>query len=78
MLAFTAMLEHHITEVELTAIEHKSRGAVVRLVRYTRELRELLVALHPQITALKPPTLHNLFDGEIDAITVERQAGRGH
>lgn len=72
------MLEHHITEVELTAIEHKSRGAVVRLVRYTRELRDLLVTMQPQITALKPPALHDLFDREIDAITVERQAGRAH
>ena len=72
------MLEHHITEVELTAIEHKSRGSVVRLVRYTRELRELLVSLDPRVIALQPPTLRDVFDREVDAIAMERQAGRAH
>jgi hypothetical protein len=78
VLAFAAMLPHHVTETELTAIEYKSRGAVVRLVRYTRELRELLVALEPQVTALEPPNLHDVFDREIAAITVEQGLGKSH
>ncbi len=72
------MLNHHVTEAELLMIEHKSRGSVVRLVRYARELRELLVALHPQVTALEPATLLDVFDREVAGITVEQQAGRAH
>lgn len=50
----------------------------MRLVRYTRELRELLVSLDPRVIALQPPTLRDVFDREVDAIAMERQTGRAH
>ena len=65
VLAFAAMLEHHVTAAELAVIERNAKGSVVRLVRYARELREMLAALHPQVTALEPAHLHDTFDREV-------------
>ena len=65
MLAFAAMLAHHVTEAELAMIELNAKGNVGRLVRYVRELRELLTALHPQVTTLESSTLHATFDNEV-------------
>jgi len=72
------MLEHHVTEAELATIEHKARGSVVRLVRYARELRELLAALHPQVSGLEPAHLHAVFDREVAGITMERLTRQTH
>ncbi len=66
------MLPHHVTEAELVLIERKAKGDVVRLVRYTRELRELLAALHPQVRSLEPRNLHDAFDREVAGIAMER------
>jgi hypothetical protein len=72
------MLEHHVTEAELASIERNAKGSVVRLVRYVRELRALLAALHPQVSALEPVHLHAVFDSEVAGITMERLTRQTH
>ena len=74
MLAFATMLEHHVTEAELATIERSANGSVLRLVRYARELRELLADLHPHVSALEPANLHAVFDREVAGIVVEKHA----
>lgn len=72
------MLPHHVTEAELALLLGKSRGEVVRLVLYVRELRELLTALRPHVAALDPPGLHHVFDREVAGIALERRTRHRH
>jgi hypothetical protein len=71
------MLPHHVTEAELALLLRKSRGEVVGLVLYARELRELLVALRSHVSDPEPP-LKDVFAGEVAGIRMEQHLARRH
>lgn len=61
-----------MTDAELTTVERKAPGHLVRLVRYARELRALLLEIQAEVRAL-PPELHARLDSEAAAIMMEME-----